>query len=69
MSKAEEILVLQHRHTDQTLLVPLQKYRKYSADKYRNWKLKGQGAFITPPRINMGSAEETSWPARPEGLS
>jgi len=69
MSKAEEMLVLQHRHTDQTLLVPLQKYRKYSADRYRNWKLKGQGAFIAPPRVGPGSAEEISWPIRSEGLS
>ncbi|XDZ66197.1 hypothetical protein AB8880_02050 [Alphaproteobacteria bacterium LSUCC0684] len=69
MKTPEEMLVLQHRYTDQVVLVPLQQYRRYSADRYRNWRLKGQGAFIAPPEFTMKSLVESPQPIRMEELS
>jgi len=60
MSKPEEMLILQHRFTDQVVMVPLLQYRRCSGCRYRNWRLKGQGAFIAPPPLTIRpSPQET----------
>jgi len=69
MKTSEEMLVLQHRYTDQVVLVPLYQYRRYSADRYRNWRLKGQGAFIAPPEFTLKSHSKTTQSIKLEELS
>ncbi len=51
MTQKDEILILQHRLTEQTMLVKLSKYREGAHSKYRNFRLKGRGRFIAPPTI------------------
>ncbi len=51
MTRKDEILILQHRLTEQTMLVKLSKYREGAHSIYRNFRLKGRGRFIAPPTI------------------
>lgn len=51
MMTGGEVLVLQHRFTDQVISVPHHSYMDGAHSRYRNWQMKGQGRFIAPPPI------------------
>ena len=56
---AEELVVLQHHITEQTLVVPLARYRRGALAKYRHWRIKGQADFLAPPPFNTSSQDFT----------
>jgi hypothetical protein len=56
MTPTDEIIVLQHRLTEQTMLVPVSIYLAGARGKFRNFRLKGTGKFIAPPDIILPSA-------------
>ena len=56
---AEELVVLQHQFTEQTLVVPLARYRREARARYRHWRVKGQASFLAPPLFNSFSQDIT----------
>ncbi|MCE2518034.1 MAG: hypothetical protein J4F41_09475, partial [Alphaproteobacteria bacterium] len=46
--RTDEIILLQHRLTEQTVLVPLSSYLSGARGKFRNFRLRGSGKFIAP---------------------
>lgn len=48
----DDMIMIQHRKTDQLLSVPLSRYRMLYRRRYRNWKLHGQSQFIAPPQLS-----------------
>jgi hypothetical protein len=48
-----DMIMIQHRMTDQILSVPLSRYRSLNRGRYRNWKLHGQSPFIAPPELTV----------------
>ena len=55
MAISKEVVVLQHRLTEQTVVVALSQYLLGAKTRYRNFKLKGQGQFIAPPGLPLPS--------------
>ena len=61
MMELEEMVILQHRLTEQTIMVTVNQYFSEAHRRFRNFKLKGQGQFIAPPDLNdMPLLEQTS---------
>lgn len=53
MPAADELIVLQHRLTEQTMLVPVSAYIAGAKVKYQNFRLRGTGKFIAPPCLTL----------------
>lgn len=48
----QEIVIIQHRLTERTVLVDRTQYLRGARSRYRNFRLKGQGRFISPPPLD-----------------
>lgn len=51
----DEMVVLQHHMTEQTLVVALALYMKGAQSKYKHWRIKGQARFINPLPLSCAS--------------
>lgn len=60
MARKDELIVLQHRITEQTLLVPLFSYLQQAGGKFKNFRLKGTGHFIAPPHLHEITPEHSA---------
>ena len=58
-----EIIVLQHRFTEATICVNKPEYIAGAKNKYRNWRMKGQGKFIAPPPLVVRWGQINNVPA------
>ena len=61
MPASAETVILQHRLTEQVVVVALSEYLSGSKARFRNFKLKGQGQFIAPPQLPIQSIDPSRY--------